>query len=138
MINSFKNKYFFLSNYYPCFIEYKGIKYRNNEAAFHAQKDLSRSYEFQLLTPDKAKKLGRQVKLRQDWEEIKDEIMYEINLEKFKQNEDLKIKLLDTKDEELIEGNNWNDTYWGVCNGIGKNKLGKILMRIRSEFNGVN
>jgi predicted NAD-dependent protein-ADP-ribosyltransferase YbiA (DUF1768 family) len=34
----------------------------------------------------------------------------------------------------LIEGNTWNDRYWGVCRGTGKNRLGQILMRIRSEI----
>ena len=53
---------------------------------------------------------------------------------KFTQNEELKEKLLATENEELVEGNTWHDTYWGVCNRRGKNKLGKILMRIREEL----
>ena len=70
----------------------------------------------------------------EDWEEVKDQIMYEICLAKFTQNEELKEKLLATGNEELVEGNTWHDTYWGVCNRRGKNKLGKILMRVRSEL----
>lgn len=62
--------------------------------------------------------------------------MYEICKAKFTQHKDLAEKLLETGDEELVEGNKWNDTYWGVCNGKGKNQLGKILMRIREELKG--
>jgi predicted NAD-dependent protein-ADP-ribosyltransferase YbiA (DUF1768 family) len=39
-----------------------------------------------------------------------------------------------TGDEELVEGNWWNDTFWGVCNGVGENNLGKLLMKIRAEL----
>ena len=55
------------------------------------------------------------------------------------QHPDLKEKLLSSGSVHLIEGNDWNDREWGVCNGEGKNKLGKILMRIRGELtNGQN
>jgi predicted NAD-dependent protein-ADP-ribosyltransferase YbiA (DUF1768 family) len=57
--------------------------------------------------------------------------MTEIVGEKFNQNPELKEKLLATKDIELVEGNHWHDTYWGVCNGVGENHLGKILMAYR-------
>ena len=90
--------------------------------------------EFTELNPSKAKQLGRKVKLRKDWEEVKTNIMYDICLAKFTQNQDLKEKLLKTGNAILIEGNWWNDTYWGVCNGIGENNLGKILMKIREEL----
>ena len=72
--------------------------------------------------------------LRNDWEKVKDEIMYNICLCKFTQNEELKQKLLNTGNAELIEGYTWNDTYWGICRGRGKNHLGKILMQIREEL----
>ena len=61
--------------------------------------------------------------------------MFDLVLEKFKQNPELKQKLLETGNQELIEGNTWNDTFWGVCNGQGQNWLGKILMLARSELN---
>lgn len=60
--------------------------------------------------------------------------MYEICLAKFTQNENLKLKLLETEDAYLEEGNDWGDKEWGLVNGNGKNKLGKILMRIRDEL----
>lgn len=88
------------------------------------------------LPPNRAKAMGRRVKLRKDWEDVKNRIMYEICLAKFVQNKELRDALLSTKDEELIEGNTWNDTYWGICNGKGLNMLGKVLMRVRSELRG--
>ena len=61
--------------------------------------------------------------------------MYEIVLAKFTQNPDLKEKLLATGDESLEEGNTWGDTIWGTVDGVGENRLGKILMRVRDELN---
>lgn len=134
MINSFTDNYFFLSNFYPCRVVYKGVIYGSSEAAFHAQKDLNRSKEFINLTPREAKAFGRSVHLREDWESVKDRIMEEVVRCKFDQNPHLKEKLLSTGDAELIEGNTWHDTYWGVDNGIGENHLGKILMKIRNDL----
>ena len=134
MINEFRGKYYFLSNFYNRKIKYKDLTFENNEAAFHSEKDLTKRKEFCNLNPSEAKKLGRRVKLREDWGKVKDQIMYKIIFIKFTQHEDLKQKLIDTGDEELIEGNTWNDTYWGTCRGNGKNKLGEILMRVREEL----
>lgn len=94
----------------------------------------SRANEFYLLNPSEAKRLGRRVKLRDDWEEVKELVMYEICYHKFNQNPDIKRMLLNTGDAELIEGNTWGDCIWGVCNGVGNNLLGKILMRVRNEL----
>lgn len=135
-IDSFRGKYFFLSNFYLTEVDFDGFTFQNNEAAFQAMKTLDRGKraEFTRLDPSSAKRKGRQVRLRKDWEEVKDQLMYEICLSKFNQNEDLKRKLLQTKGIELIEGNDWGDTYWGVCRGRGQNKLGKILIRVREEL----
>ena len=62
--------------------------------------------------------------------------MTEIVRTKFEQNSDIRQKLIDTYPEELIEGNYWHDTFWGVCEGVGENHLGQILMQIRREFAG--
>lgn len=83
--------------------------------------------------PAKAKKMGRQVKLRKDWEDIKLQVMEKALRLKF-QDSTLRKKLIATGDEELVEGNPWGDRYWGVYNGSGKNKLGKLLMKIRKEL----
>ena len=94
--------------------------------------------EFQKLSPKDAKKLGRRIELRDDWDLIKDNIMYNILCHKFKDNFSLKKALLDTNDIYLVEGNNWGDVYWGVCKNIGYNKLGEILMKIREEIKNEN
>lgn len=135
-IGEFRGRYYFLSNFAEYPVTYRGLTFRNNEAAFQAMKlmDPEKWKSFTHLPPNEAKAKGRRVPLRPDWEEVKDEIMYEIVLAKFTQHPDLKQKLLETGDAELVEGNTWGDTYWGVCRGRGKNKLGKILMRVRQEL----
>lgn len=134
VIKEFRGKYYFLSNFYNAEIAYNGYIYTNNESAFQAAKCPERASEFCNLSGAEAKRLGRKVKLRPDWETIKEKVMYEICLTKFKQHPELKKLLIDTGTSELIEGNLWNDTFWGVCNNFGENKLGKILMRIRNEL----
>ena len=140
MINSFRGKYFFLSNFYVRPIIYDGILYLNNEAAFQAQK--CENYEdrkiFSLLNPKEAKKLGRHIDLRKDWEDIKINIMKEIVLTKFEQHHDLAMKLIKTEDEELVEENTWDDKIWGQVNGVGQNLLGKILMETRDILKNKN
>ncbi len=133
-ITEFKGNNYYLSNYYERDIACFGFTFKNNEAAFQAMKCPERANEFCNLDPAAAKRLGRQVKLRHDWEQVKEEVMYEVCRAKFTQHEDLKAKLLSTGSVQLIEGNDWSDTEWGVCNGKGKNKLGKILMQLRQEF----
>ena len=137
-IDQFKGKYRFLSNYYDCDVIVDGLLYSNSEAAFHAQKCTLREeqYQFMRLNPAEAKRLGRRVKLRSDWELIKSQMMYAVVKAKFQQNPLLKKKLLDTGKATLIEGNTWGDRYWGQVNGEGKNMLGKILMRVREELGG--
>lgn len=138
MIKEFKGKYYFLSNYSKSKIVINGITFLNAEARFHSFKDIKRQSEFASLDPATAKRKGRSVRLRHDWEEIKDDIMYLVVKAKFEQNSDLKEKLIATGDDEYLEeGNRWNDTYWGVCKGRGKNMLGKILMRVRSELSNI-
>lgn len=140
MINEFRGKYFFLSNFYEAPVIYKGITYRNNEAAFQAQKvsDYEKQKEFSKLNPSEAKRKGRHVKLRKDveWDSVKTGLMREIVEAKFEQNEDLKLKLLATGDKHLEEGNTWGDKIWGTVNGVGENRLGKILMKVRENLKG--
>ena len=136
MINEFKGKYFFLSNFYNSPVMYEGLLYKNNESAFQSAKvlDIERRKQFCEIDPSTAKKKGRNVLLRNDWEEVKLNVMIDVVRDKFTRNIKLQNKLLATGEEELIEGNTWNDTYWGVCRNCGKNMLGKILMKIRREL----
>lgn len=136
MINDFRGNYFFLSNYYSCKVTYNGVTYQNTEAAFQAQKSTDKNVQrsFSSLTPNEAKRRGRNVNLRKDWEDVKTQLMYEVCKAKFTQNTTLKEKLLSTENQELVEGNTWGDTIWGMVDGEGENRLGKILMQIRSEL----
>ena len=136
MINEFRGQYRFLSNFYPCLIEFEGNVYISVEHAFQAAKTLDEDWResiFWARTPSDAKRIGRKVPLREDWEEIKLSVMENLLRQKFNIF-DFKSALLATGDEELIEGNWWGDTFWGVCNGQGENHLGKLLMKIRSEI----
>ncbi len=136
MINRFREEYKFLSNLHSAPVLFDGIVYKNSEAAFQAQKtlDLEERMQFASINGRAAKIKGKKVKLRPDWEAVKDDIMYRVCLAKFSQNEDLKEKLLATGEEYLEEGNAWGDQYWGAVDGVGQNRLGKILMRIREEL----
>lgn len=135
-IDSFRGEYYFLSNFSDYPVTYEGLTYRNNEAAFQAMKvtDLEQRKSFTHLDPNAAKKLGRHVDLRPDWEGVKYAYMYEIVKAKFTQHRKLREQLLATGDALLIEGNTWNDTIWGMCNGRGQNLLGQILMKVRREL----
>lgn len=137
-INEFRGEYFFLSNFYEAPVEYRGLRYGSNEAAFQAQKCMTEAEKemFTQLRPSDAKKKGRRVQLRPDWEKVKVGIMREIVRAKFAQNEGLRALLLATGDAVLEEGNTWNDTFWGIHlkNGQGQNHLGRILMQVRKEL----
>lgn len=133
MIGEFKGEYEFLSNFYMSPVEFDGGEYPSVENAFQAAKEIGDRERFKTCGPGQAKKFGRKVKLRPDWEEIKIEVMTVIVRNKFT-NPDLREKLLATGDQELVEGNWWRDTFWGVYRGVGRNELGKILMKIRQEL----
>ena len=135
-INDFRNEYFFLSNFYMAPVTFEGITYTNSEAAFQAQKciDAEDRKAFSTMSPSEAKRAGRHVKLRPDWETIKVDIMTKIVESKFTQNVNLGLKLLETQDSDLEEGNTWGDRIWGTVNGNGQNLLGKILMQTRIKL----
>jgi len=135
MIDRFEGENRFLSNFYPSPVMYRGIVYPSVECAFQAAKTLDTKVraEFAQLTAAQAKSHGRRVKLREDWESVKLEIMEILLRRKFKDST-LRAKLLATGQEQLIEGNWWHDTFWGVCNGVGENHLGRLLMRVRDEI----
>ena len=136
-ISSFTGLYDFLSNFYRSTIIFDGVIYATNEHAFQAAKTLIKSERTRIMnaeTPGKAKRFGGEVKLREDWESVKVDIMRKLIEQKFSRGTDNARRLLMTKDEELIEGNKWNDTFWGVCDGVGENHLGKLLMEVRESL----
>lgn len=138
MIDSFRGKYAFLSNFYDfgkC--EFEGVVYPTSEHAYQAAKcfnDEDRTAILNARTPGEAKRLGRRVKIISEWEIVKVDAMRDIVASKFGRNTRLRDQLLATGDEELVEGNNWGDTFWGQVNGVGENWLGKILMETREKF----
>lgn len=110
---------------------------RTVEHAFQASKTLDpgrRQWVATAATPGVAKRRGRAVDLRSDWEDVKVDIMLDLLRQKFAFGTELAAKLLDTEDAELIEENHWGDREWGVVRGHGHNKLGKCLMTVRSEL----
>ena len=142
-VRRFRNEYAFLSNFYPARLMYQGLTYYNAEAAYQAQKCATPADRdpFTALYGDEAKHLGRKVVLRSDWDRIKLPVMEEIVRAKFLQNPHLAARLLRTGTAELLEGNPWHDTFWGVDSktGEGENHLGRILMDLRRELaeNGI-
>jgi hypothetical protein len=140
MISEFQNEYRFLSNFWtvPGGVKLEGSKIRfpTIEHAYQAAKikDLTAWHRVaKLPTPGAAKRFGKTVVLRTDWEHVKLPIMLSLVRQKFA-NDPLRAKLLETGEHELVEGNHWNDTFWGVCRGVGSNHLGNILMQVRAEL----
>ena len=138
MYKAFSGEYEFLCNFFAYPFEYEGRTYPTSEHAFQAAKTLKEHEKDGIagaFTPGLAKKLGRRVQLRPDWNEIKNNVMYSILQAKFS-DVFLKRKLLATGDMELVEKNSWGDVYWGVDinSGIGENHLGKLLMKLRKEL----
>lgn len=139
-ITSFSGEYRFLSNFWPCevvgpsnlvspSVEHAYVAYKTNDIEFH-RRVLS-------LTAGQAKRAGRNIEIRSDWNAVKFAIMSNLLEQKFK-NPQLEQMLLDTGDSELIEGNSWGDVYWGQYPlGMGENNLGNLLMRIRNRKRGL-
>lgn len=137
MVTEFRGEYKFLSNFYICNITYNDVVAMSAEHHFQASKTIVPSEQRTVLrcpTPALAKKAGKMVSLKRDWDAVKFKIMEDIILAKFKQNPDLGEKLKATGTKKLIEGNTWRDYVWGVCNGRGLNLLGIILMDTRSKL----
>lgn len=134
-IDSFRGDFGFLSNFFESSIWIDGVQYKTVEHAYQAAKahdEVTKKMIREAKTPAIAKKLGYSCQLPPDWEDRKVEVMRRLVREKFK-NPLLRAMLLVTEDAELVEGNTWNDRFWGVCRGVGHNWLGRILMEIREE-----
>lgn len=130
----FRGDYWFLSNFYPAPIRFEGLDYPTSEHAYAAQK--ARDFaDHELIrmcrTPGEAKRFARTVPQRADWDLVKLDMMREILRCKFSQHSILRMKLLATYPDELVEDNTWGDTFWGRCNGVGHNHLGRLLMETR-------
>lgn len=137
IIAEFQEEYRFLSNFWSVVVHFEGRKYPSVENAYQAAKTIitSERHKFQMSTPGQAKRLGKKITLRADWDSVKLGIMRELIIEKFK-HVDLNEMLMATGETTLIEGNRWHDNFWGDCKccGIGQNHLGEILMSVRGGF----
>lgn len=135
-ITRFDGEFSFLSNFYLCWIPFEGHTYASVEHAYQASKTFNPKMREMIRlapTPGRAKRAGQILTLRSDWNDVKVAVMEELLREKFRSVR-LQILLRETGDRPLIEGNSWNDFFWGVCKGKGLNHLGKLLMKIRSEL----
>lgn len=143
MITEFDGKHAFLSNFFQSPFVFDDIIYPTNEHFFQAMKTLSQEERRKIAeakTPGVAKRMGRQVQLREDWEEVKEDMMRLGVTLKFQAHPDLAKKLVETGDAYLIEGNSWHDNTWGSCfcpkcaATSGRNLLGQILMEERERL----
>ena len=129
-IYGFFDEYRFLSNFHICDVEILGRKFMSFKTLNESLKD-----QFTKLYSMEAKKLGRTIELRPDWDEDKVTCMLIVVAGKFKQNKELGELLLATGDLYLEETNNWKDEFWGVSqDGVGRNELGKVLMSVRDSL----
>ena len=121
---------------------YKEHQYKTSEHAFHAQKaenEKDRQYVADAATPAEAKQRGRQIVCRAGWDDIRVDEMGMIVYFKYTQNDDIRLKLVQTGDAILIEGNWWRDDFWGMVkdgqgNWVGENYLGRLTMSVRNVF----
>jgi len=144
-IQGFIGAFEFLSNFYKSSFVYDSRTWRTVEHAYQAFK--SEDHDVQegireLLSPGKAKRAGKEVVMRDDFEEHKDHLMWMLVFQKFSQNKALRTALLDTGECEIIEVNDWHDQYWGACyctlcedfDKPNQNRLGMTLMNVRKAF----
>lgn len=134
-IESFSGAHAFLSSFHPAVVYLDGVACPSVEVAYQAAKTLDpaeRALIFNAKTAGIAKRLGRSLTIRPDWNAIRLSVMADLIRQKFAPGTSLAAQLLATGDAELIEGNYWHDTFWGVCNGVGENHLGKLLMAQRT------
>jgi hypothetical protein len=141
MIDSFKGPFSFLSNFFPAPIKTKLGIFPTAEHLYQACKTKDHQQQLmimQLATPAEAKKVGKTLTIREDWDELKIGYMRKTVEYKFMQHWYLMTKLIETNHHKIIEGNWWHDNFWGVCScerckGKGLNHLGNILMNLREE-----
>lgn len=137
IISEFQGEYRWLSNHVVAKVKYDGHEFPTVEHAYVYSKTLVKEEqelflsEMNELSPGQAKRLGKTLTLRPDWESVRLDIMRNLTLQKYSIPY-YRDKLLATGDVEIVEGNDWGDTFWGKYNGVGENNLGKIIMEVRS------
>ncbi len=145
MIGPFAGEYAFLSNFFPAPMTYEGRRYATSEHAYQSARTrdaAAREAIRHAPSPGKAKRLGRRVIVRDDWDRVKETVMLDVLRAKFG-DERLRALLVATRDHDLVERNHWHDNVWGdctcggaACAPAGRNALGRALMRVRAEACG--
>ncbi len=138
---AFRGSYRFLSNFYACNIRYLGYRFPSIEHAYQAAKSEDPSVHRVIqgaLSPGRAKRLGRLIRLKPTWDEERIPLMLMFLRLKF-EDSSLRPLLLATGKESLVEENYWHDNFWGNCTCLrcadllGQNHLGRLLMQVREE-----
>jgi hypothetical protein len=133
IIEGFRNQYRWLSNFSIAPVVYEGMCFRTVEHAYQAAKSLDwdeREYIQAAWSAGEAKRRGKKVKIREDWDSMKLHVMELLLQQKFAV-EPYRSMLIATGAAEIIHDNWRPDRYWGVCRGKGENNLGKLIMRVR-------
>jgi ribA/ribD-fused uncharacterized protein len=146
-VYGFVGNYAFCTNFYKADVVYEGILYPSTEHAYQAAKSLDPQFRLYVanvvILPGQAKHAGNNklenqavpCVLRKDWDDIKIQVMEDVCRDKFTRHPKLMDMLLATGDIELVEYNTWRDHFWGKSfQGVGRNELGKVLMKLRHEF----
>lgn len=136
IINKFDGEFRWLSNFHIIKIEYECVVYPSVEHAYQAAKTDDLDMKILIASnpsPASAKSKGRSLGKPPGWHERSLIVMKDLLRIKFR-DPYLRLKLVETGDAELVEGNTWGDRFFGVCNGVGENHLGKLLMEVRSEI----
>lgn len=139
MITEFQNEHRWLSNFAPVKIKLDGLEFPSVEHAYMSAKSDNAEWKKFCSNPNNkagdVKRQSRNVTLKEDWDEIKLEVMKECVTQKFSQ-EPYRTKLLETGTQHIQEGNRWNDKFWGVClkTNKGENHLGRLIMDVRSAL----
>ena len=137
MIKEFQGEYRWLSNFAPCTVNFEGESYDSVEHAYQASKTLCPTERscFKDITAGQAKRMSRNITIRDDWDDVRLENMRWLLSQKYLTPKYKKL-LLDTGDCEIQEGNRWGDKFWGVClkTGEGENHLGRMIAEIREAI----
>lgn len=141
--------YYEFSNFFNCDVTWRGFTFGNTEAIFQCEKSMPDRFGINAeimksMSGREAKKYGRfNITLRPDWEEKKLDILLEILVQKFTQNDDLREILLGTTSKFIIEDTTgWHDNDYGRCTcpkcsvKPAGNYLGTSLMLARAFLRG--
>lgn len=131
-IRGFFGDHRWLSNFA---IEHDGLTVEHRFQAAKAEYTDQFKWVMASSSPGEAKRRGRKIEMRSDWETVKLDVMLNELRRKFSVSP-FRWLLIATDGRELVEVNDWGDTFWGVDErtGRGTNHLGRLLMQVRDEL----